>query len=83
MQSEPMGFRAQFTGFPALRGSHSLYQGERSVTSGRAGGAGPHRRTNMSLTIMTLSMINRIVVTVLRRRECAGIVPGWGEVFPA
>jgi hypothetical protein len=55
MQSEPKGFRAQFTGFPALRESPSLYQGERSVTSGRAGGAGSHRRTKMSLTIMTLN----------------------------
>jgi hypothetical protein len=54
-----------------MRESPSLYQGERRVTSEDAGGVEPHRRTKMSLTIMTLSMINRIVVTVLRRRKRA------------
>jgi hypothetical protein len=70
----------RLTGFsPGLR-NPSLYQGERCVTSGRAGVAEPHRRTNMSLTIMTLSMINRIVLTVLRRREGAAL-RGVGRFF--
>src|SRR5438309_2298483 len=55
---------------PCVR-NPSLYQGVRCVTSEDAGAAEPHRRTKMSRTIMTLSMIRRMVVTMLRRREGA------------
>jgi hypothetical protein len=41
------------------------------VTSGRGSVVEPHRRANMSLTIMTASMTIRMVVTALRKREGA------------
>jgi hypothetical protein len=54
-----------------MRESPSLYQGERRVTSEDAGGVEPHRRTKMSLTIMTLNKMRSTVVTALRRRKRA------------
>jgi hypothetical protein len=52
-------------------GNPSLYQGERCVTSEDGGAAEPHRRTKMSLTIMTASAIIRMVVMARRTREGA------------
>jgi hypothetical protein len=61
-------------------------QRERSVTSEAGGAAELQRRTKMSLTIMTEIMINRMVVTALRRRGGAasrGVGRRSGMVVPS
>ena len=61
-------------------------QRERSVTSEAGGAAELQRRKKMSLTIMTEIMINRMVVTALRRRGRAasrGVGRRSGMVVPS
>src|SRR3979411_818181 len=66
------GFRAVYGLVPGSR-NPSLHHDERCVTLGGDGGAEPHRRANMSLTIMTASMISRTLVIALRTREDAAL----------
>src|ERR1700722_37498 len=63
---------------PAAR-NPSLYHRERCVTSEAAGAAEPHRRTKMSLTIMTAISITTMAVMALRRRGRASS-PGAGRL---
>jgi hypothetical protein len=68
-----------FWGLPAASvNAPSLYYRERCVTSVVAWVADPKRRTRMSLTIKTASMIRRTVVTVLRARAGATSRPADG-----
>src|SRR3979411_2147846 len=61
------GFRAVYGLAPGSR-NPSLHHDERCVTLGGDGRAEPHRRPNMSLTIMTAIKITRMVVMARRTR---------------
>src|SRR5258705_13985412 len=60
----------------------SLYQDEGCVTLATANAAAARRRANMSLTIMMMSMTNRIVVMVRPRGfDALGVVGGFTSLI--